>query len=157
MTIAESAKHRAHRREPSRYEDDFVRWCFDQAELLRRNRLTALDAPNLIEELESMGNEQRHALRSSYRLIMMHLLKWQFQPEKRTRSWRVTITRERVNVSDREKDSKTLRDQADALVTDAYRGAVLRAADETGLARDVFPTDCPYALDQLRDPDWMPE
>ncbi len=65
MTIAESAKHRSHRREPSRYEDDFVRWCFDQAELLRRNRLTALDAPNLIEELESMGNEQRHALRSS--------------------------------------------------------------------------------------------
>lgn len=157
MTIAESATHRSHRREPSEYEDDYVRWCFDQAELLRRNRFTALDAPNLIEELESMGNEQRHALRSSYRLIMMHLLKWQFQPEKRTRSWRVTITRERVNVSDREKDSKTLRDQADALVAEAYRGAVLRAADETGLARDVFPFDCPYTVDQLRDPDWMPQ
>jgi hypothetical protein len=138
-------------------EDDFYGWCYEQAELLRQRRFPEVDLANVIEEVESMGSEQRHALRSSYRLVIAHLLKWQFQSERRTRSWEVTIARERTNISDREKDNKTLRNDAQNIADEAYRGAVLEASKETGLPRDTFPADCPYTLEQLRDPDWMPE
>ena len=104
-----------------------------------------------------MGNEKRHSLRSSYRLIIAHLLKWQFQPERRARSWELTIARERINVEDREKDSKSLKNEAPQIVEEAYRSAVFLAAKETRLSRNEFPFDCPYTVEQLRDRDWMPE
>src|SRR5918998_3947665 len=148
MTLTEPAKDEPRFSRATVYDRDFYKWCLDEVEKLRERRLSELDASNLIEELESMGKEQRHALRSSYRLVILHLLKWQFQPERRTRSWRSTITRERVNIADREQDSKTLRDQAPALVREAYRGAVLRAASETDLPGKAFPELCPYPLEQ---------
>lgn len=143
--------------DPSDIADDFYAWCFEQAELLRQKRFAEADLPNVIEELEGMGNEQRHALRSSYRLVIAHLLKWQFQPERRARSWARTVLRERLNIQDRENDNKTLRNEARQIVEEAYRTAVLLAAKETGLPRNTFPFDCPYTLEQLRDLDWMPE
>jgi hypothetical protein len=142
---------------PADIEDDFYAWCFEQAELLRQKRFAEADLPNIIEEVEDLGSEQRRALRSSYRLVISHLLKWQFQPELRTRSWEGTIARERNNIGDRETGNKTLRNEARTLVEEAYRGAVLEASKETGLPRNTFPFDCPYSVDQLRDPDWMPE
>ena len=143
--------------EQTAIRDDAYAWCFEQAELLRQSRFSEVDIPNLIEELESTGSEKRHALRSSYRLIIAHLLKWQFQRERRARSWELTIARERVNVEDRERDSKSLRNEAPGIVEEAYRSAVFLAAKETRLPRNAFPFDCPYTLDQLRDRDWMPE
>jgi hypothetical protein len=142
---------------PTDIEDDYYAWCYEQAELLRQNRFAEADLPNIVEELEGMGNEQRHALRSSYRLVIAHLLKWQFQPDLRSRSWEVTIVRERINIDDRERASKSLANKADELVAEAYRGAVLEAVKETGLDRRTFPRNCPYSLEQLRDPNWMPE
>ena len=157
MTLIEKAKGKPKAPASAPYSEDFVRWCFEQAELLKARQFTKADLENIVEELESMGNEQRRALRSSYRLLIMHLLKWQFQPQRRSRSWKNTITRERVNIADYEGDSATLRDQAPVLVAEAYRGAVLRASGQTDLPRRAFPADCPYTLEQLRDPDWMPE
>lgn len=142
---------------PVDYEDDFHDWSFQQAELLRQRRFSEADLPNIIEELESMGNEQLHALESSYRLLISHLLKWQFQPERRSRSWEITIVRERSNIEAREKRNRSLRANAERIVDDIYRKAVREAAVETGLARDAFPADCPYSLVELRDPDWMPD
>jgi hypothetical protein len=142
---------------PADAAHDFYAWCFEQADFLRHRRFEDLDVPILIEELESMGNEQRHALRSSYRLVIIHLLKWEFQPSRRTRSWAGTITRERINIEDRERANKTLRNEALVIVDEAYRGAVLQAAKETGLPQSTFPAACPYSVDQLRDPEWMPD
>ena len=90
------------------YEDDFEQWCYEQAELLRQRRFAELDVPNVIEELEDMGKEQRRALSSSYRILIAHLLKWQFQPQLRSRSWEQTIDRERDNIIDREKMNPSL-------------------------------------------------
>ena len=157
MTITETAKQKPRFPEPTDYEDDFEQWCFEQAELLRQRRFAELDLPNLIEEIESMGSEQRFALRSSYRLVVSHLLKWEFQPQLRTTSWDITIARERHNIAAREESNPALKERARSLVEDVYRSAVREAAKETGLPRDAFPFDCPYSLDQLRDPDWMPE
>ncbi|BBE72322.1 DUF29 domain-containing protein [Oharaeibacter diazotrophicus] len=143
--------------EQTDYEDDFFQWCFEQADLLRKRRFDEVDLPNVIEELESMGNEQLHALRSSYRLLIAHLLKWRFQPEKRTASWQVTIGRERDNVADREADNPSLAVKAAAIVAYVYPRAVREAAAETGLPRSTFPVACPWSLDQLRDDDFLPE
>ena len=142
---------------PTDYEDDFETWSYEQAELLRQRRFSELDLPNLIEEIESMGSEQRFALQSSYRLVISHLLKWQYQPQLRSTSWDITIGRERDNIAAREEKNHLLRENAKQLVEHVYRSAVREAAMETGLPRGTFPLDCPYTLDQLRDPDWMPE
>jgi hypothetical protein len=138
-------------------EDDFYLWCYQQAELLRQKRCAEADLPNVIEELEGMARSERKALRSSYCLLISHLLKWQFQPQLRTRSWKATITRERGNIREGEDENPSLRKDAKNIVEDAYRLAVQEASDETDLPRNTFPFDCPYTLDQLRDPDWMPE
>lgn len=141
---------------PVDYEDDFHDWAFQQAELLRQRRFAEVDLPNVIEELESMRREQRHALEFSYRLLIFHLLKWEFQPARRSRSWALTIIRERGHIERREAYNPSLREQAPSIVEGIYRKAVREASVETGLPRDGFPPECPYTLAQLRDPDWMP-
>ena len=143
--------------EPTDYEDDFQSWCYEQAELLRQRRFAELDLANLVEEIDSMGNEQRFALQSSYRLVVSHLLKWQYQPQLRSASWDITIARERDNIAVREEKNRALKENARTLVESGYRSAVREAAKETGLPRNAFPFDCPYTVEQLRDPDWMPE
>src|SRR5919199_451354 len=81
--------------EAALYESDFYGWCMREARLLREGRLAELDLPNLAEEIESLGNEQEHALEASLRVLLVHLLKWRYQPKRRTRSWAGTIVRER--------------------------------------------------------------
>lgn len=139
------------------YETDFHDWSFHQAELVRDGRFSALDIPNLIEELESMGNEQRHALTSCYRVLLLHLLKWRYQPARRSRSWRGTIDRERGNIEDRETTNESLARKADELVSEAYRHARRQAASETGLPLTTFSADCPFTLAQLRDDEFLPD
>lgn len=143
--------------DPADIEDDFYGWCYEQAQLLRLRRFAEADLPNVIEELEGMAQNHRSALKSSYRLVIVHLLKWQHQPDRRARSWERTIIRERNNIADREEDSETLRKTAGNLVAEVYRRAAHQAAKETKLSVDIFPADCPYTVDQLRDRDWMPE
>ncbi len=138
------------------YEDDFEQWCYEQAELLRQRRFAEVDLPNVIEELEDMGKEQRRALTSSYRVLIAHLLKWQFQPQLRSSSWEVTIDRERDNIVDREKMNPSLGRDTKQIIEAVYRRSVREAAKETELPRNSFPPDCPYTIEQLRDSDWMP-
>lgn len=142
---------------PTDYEDDFYAWSVEQAELLRLRRFSELDLTNLVEEIESMGREQRHALRSSYRVLLIHLLKWQFQPDRRSRSWSITIVRERGNIAEREEDNPSLKSDAKAIVVQAYRTARADAAAETGLDRATFPAECPYAIDDLRNSEFLPD
>src|SRR3954447_10972521 len=94
---------------PTTYERDFYLWCFEQAELLRLRRFSQADLPNIIEELESMGRSDRRALSSSYRLVIAHLLKWQYQPQLRGSSWEVTLLRERAHIREMEEQSGSLR------------------------------------------------
>ena len=71
---------------PTDYEDDVYLWLYEQIELLRQKRIQEVDLPNLIEELEDMGSEKLRALESAYRLLLAHLLKWKYQPQKRSTS-----------------------------------------------------------------------
>tara|TARA_R110002020_G_scaffold232842_3_gene444353 strand:+ start:275 stop:739 length:465 start_codon:yes stop_codon:yes gene_type:complete len=141
----------------ARYEEDFTAWAFEQAEMLRQGRLADADLPSLVEEIESLGNEQIHALESFYTLLIIHLLKWQFQPDRRSRSWDLTIYDARGQVARREKRNSTLRAGAEEIVIDIYSQARGSAAKETGLPIGTFPMTCPYSLDFLRDQNAMPE
>ncbi|WP_246329347.1 DUF29 domain-containing protein [Chthonobacter rhizosphaerae] len=143
--------------EPTDYEDDVHAWLLEQAELLRQRRFDEVDLPNVIEELESMGSEIRHALGSSYRLLIAHLLKWQVQPQLRSASWEITIGRERANIDQRESRNPSLKANARTIVADVYRHAVKEASIETGLPRTAFPPECPWSVDPLRDEDYLPE
>lgn len=144
-------------RAASGYEDDFYEWSFKQADLIRERRFSELDLPNLIEELESMGNEVRFKLESSYRLLISHLLKHLFQPSHRSRSWRLTIARERANIERIEGKNPSLRAKAEEIVTEMHRYARKEAAIETDLPIETFPDDCPFSLAQLRDDEFLPD
>jgi hypothetical protein len=88
--------------------------------------LPEADLPNVIEELEGMAQNHRSALKSSYRLVIVHLLKWQYQPARRARSWEMTIVRERNNIADREEDSQTLKNEAGNLVGTSIAALLIR-------------------------------
>ncbi|MGA0532374.1 DUF29 domain-containing protein [Hansschlegelia sp. KR7-227] len=139
------------------YDEDFALWTERQSSLLREARFTELDLPHLIEEVESMGRERRRALQSSYRVLILHLLKWRHQPTHRSRSWAVTIVRERGDIEDLEDENPSLAAEASVLVTKAYRRARREAAAETELPLKSFPAECPFTLAQLRDDEYLPD
>ncbi len=143
--------------ETGTYETDFYTWTIDQAAALRDGRLSELDIGNLAEEIEDLGKEVFSKLRSSFRIILLHMLKWDYQPERRSRSWSVSIETHRIDIDDVLADNPSLRRRQPEAIAGAYRKARLEAAGETGLRRDAFPTECPYTLDDImkRPVDWL--
>lgn len=140
------------------YDTDFYLWTQQQAALLRQgefNRID-LDLANIAEEIESMGRRDRSSARSYLFNITMHLLKWQYQPERRGTSWRLSITNGRDQVRWQIKDSPSLRPQMAELLADAYPSARRNAADETGLPLTTFPEQCPFTIEQITG-DYWPE
>jgi hypothetical protein len=156
-TATPRAKDRPLFSDPTDYEDDVSAWCFEQAEVLRQRRFSELDLLNVIEEIESLGNEQEHALESQYSRLILHLLKWTHQAERRGSSWRISIRNARFELGRRERRNPSLAARASQIVTEVYQVARANAADETGLPLDAFPATCPFTLDQLRDENWLPE
>ncbi len=138
------------------YEGDVYGWSLEQARLLRDRRYDDVDIENVAEEMESLGRSQPAALQLSYRLIAAHLLKVLFQPERLTRSWTVTILRERLNAQDCIDASPSLKPRRQELFDAAYRRARKLAAAETGLPLETFPADPPFTLDELSSEDYTP-
>lgn len=139
------------------HDRDMYRWTRQQARLLRAGRMSELDLENLAEEIESLGNRDYRELRSRLVLIVMHLLKWRCQPQKRTRSWLSTISTQRREIRQILEQSPSLKRQAVAMFLDAYMDALKDAALETGLDRDAFPAAPPFTPEQALDPDYMPQ
>ncbi len=130
----------------SSYEQDFYRWTQEQANLLREGRLSAIDVDHLIEELETMGARERRELTNRLKVLLAHLLKWRYQPERRSRSWRATIDEQRLSLDDLLDDNPSLRLTLDEQLVKAYRLGRLLAIKETDLDEDIFPSGCPFAL-----------
>ena len=122
------------------YETDFYAWTQRQAALLRGEEFEQIDWNNLIEEIESLGRSEKHEVESRLTVILMHLLKWQYQPSRRItrRSWRKTITVQRIDLDRHLTQNPSLHTQLPALVKDAYTLAVRKAAVETGLDSRSF-------------------
>lgn len=139
------------------YEADFVRWLDYQAELLRAGRVAELDLENLAEEVDDIGRSQRRAVESELSVILIHLLKYQFQPSKRSRSWTDTLLEHRGRLARDFRASRSLALHAAAELADLYRLARKRAAVQTRLPLETFPETCPYTLEQTLSEDFLPE
>lgn len=131
------------------YERDYYAWSQEQARLLRAGLWTAVDRDNVAEEIESLGREQFNKLESALRVLLLHLLKWDHQPEKRTRSWALSVKDQRLAFGDVLADNPGLKSRLDEALARAYRRARIQAAAETGLPEEAFPETCPYGLDEI--------
>lgn len=126
------------------YERDYGLWAEEMARLLATGQFSELDIDHLVEEVLDLSKRERDKLLSSMRLILHHLLKWDYQPQKRSKSWQNIIERERNNIQFYVEDSPSLkRYLSEEWLNKLYVNACLDAASETGLD---FPTDCPYRI-----------
>jgi len=144
------------------YDADFLLWTEQQTELLRRRAVgelpndEGLDWLNLAEEIESVGVSQKREVRSRLMRICQHLLKWCYQPLRRTPSWRSTLYVQRRELLDLFEDSPSLRPFAERVLRSAYVNGRQAAEQETGplgLRDDV----CPWSLDQVVSIDFLPD
>jgi uncharacterized protein DUF29 len=131
------------------YEHDFYAWTFDQARLIREGRWTAIDRENVAEEIESLGKEQFSKLRSAIRVLLLHMLKWDHRPDRRSRSWSLSIRAQRIDLEDVLEGNPGLRPRIGEAIEKAYRKARIEAAQETGLEEEKFPQQCPYAWSDI--------
>jgi hypothetical protein len=141
----------------SLYETDFVRWVDTTVEQLRTQNYACVDWANLIEEIEDMSRRERKSLKSNLVVILLHLLKWQYQPEHRSGSWRGSIREHRRRVNDDLKDSPSLVPYLQEVFAECYANACEQAADETGLPLETFPLECPYTPEQSLNSEYLPE
>jgi predicted DNA-binding ribbon-helix-helix protein len=144
--------------EPARYDRDLYSWAVEQAALLRAGRIAEADVLNIAEEIDDVGNEQYDKLESALRVILLHLLKWDHQPERRSRSWRLSIAVQRKHVSKVLRKNPGLKPLVDEAATEAYDVARVEAAAQTLLDEDIFPLECPYSIEEImeRPIDWPP-
>jgi hypothetical protein len=133
----------------SDYDRDFYTWLMEQARHVREGRRDALDRHNLAEEIESLGREQFNKLVSALRVLMLHMLKWDYQPERRTRSWALSIKTNRNDLDDVVTDNPGLKLRLAQAIARAYRNARTEAAQETGLEEKAFPEACPYSFEEM--------
>ncbi len=139
------------------YDLDFHAWLNKNVELLRDGRLTEIDGEHIAEELESMGKLDLRQLRSRLQVLVMHLLKWQYQPEKQSKSWLVTIEHQRDEIEALLLDSPSLRGKLEAGLEMVYPKAVRDASRETGLSEEVFPLSCPFELGEILERSFLPD
>jgi hypothetical protein len=133
----------------TRYEDDLYTWVQEQVALLRAGRLDEIDAENIAEELSDVSSSQYDKLWSALRVLVMHMLRWDQQPEFRTRSWVYSIREQRKRYAKVLKKNPGLASRRDEALADAYDSARLWAAEETSLPVDEFPDECPYTWDDI--------
>ena len=139
------------------YDDDFFAWTQEQARLLRDGELTGIDATNLAEEIDSVGRSDRREIRNRLIVLLTHLLKWRFQPERRSPSWSDTIQEQRLSIDSVLADSPSLRPFFAEVLADAYGRARSNAARETRMELLAFPPECPFTPEQILSEDFLPE
>lgn len=142
--------------EDSPYDRDFYAWTQEQAAKLRARAHNDIDWENVAEEIESVGRSDKREIRSRLEVLLRHLLKWQFQPDRRKSGWHSTISEQRTQLLSLIEDSPSLRDFPGLEMEKMYRIARMKAHDETGLGLPHFPVDCPYTVEQIFDEEFLP-
>jgi len=141
----------------SLYETDYVKWIETTVEQLKQQNYDAIDWENLIEEIEDMGRSERRSLESNLTIILLHLLKWQFQPERRSNSWQLSIAEHRRRIRKAFKDSPSLKPYLEEVLAESYEDAIELASIETGLPASTFPRSSPYTSTQVLEAGFLPE
>jgi hypothetical protein len=140
----------------SLYDEDFFEWTRRSAELLRAGQFEQADIEHVAEEIEDMGERDLRELNSRVRVLLIHLLKWQLQAEKRSRSWNDTIVTQRDEIEDELKQSPSLQGKLRTELPGNYAKAMRRVITQTGLPPSRFPTECPFTVEQILDPEFLP-
>lgn len=141
----------------SLYEKDFLAWTDLTANLTRTRQFERVDWDNVIEEIEALGRSERDKLVSSLKVLFAHLLKWQFQPEKHSKSWENTIFKERSSIVEYLEDMPGLQQfLSSERIVKAYNRGRSIAIKETELNEELFPRDYPYNIEQILDFEFLP-
>ncbi len=138
------------------YDQDFHSWIEKHINLLKTGKFEEIDTEHLIEELEDMGKSNIRELESRFMILIAHLLKWQFQLDKQSSSWRGSINEQRVQILRLLKKTPSLRRELNNAINDSYSDALFLASDETSLPEITFPQNCPYTIEQLLDKTFYP-
>ncbi|MBP2230302.1 hypothetical protein J2847_003605 [Azospirillum agricola] len=141
----------------SLYDRDFYAWANEQAALLRAGQWSAADVARIAEEIESMGRSEKRELVSRLTVLLLRLLKWQFQPALRGNSWRLSIANARDRLVDHLDDNPSLKAKLPDATASAYRYARREASAESGLPEDIFPPGCPWSFETFMAQDFWPE
>ena len=139
------------------YLTDFSSWINQTAQLLREHRWHEIDVPNLIEEVEDLGKSERRGIASQLTRLLLHLLKWQYQPQRRSDSWLDSITDARTQIELTIEDSPSLRSYPVEQLEGSYQRARRQATKQTGMEISTFPELCPYSLEVVLAENWLPE
>jgi len=138
------------------YDQDFFAWSRQQADLLRAGDLARADIEHIAEEIESLGRTEKRELISRLTVLLLHLLKWRYQPEKRGASWEASIRVQRNRLADHLEDNPSLKPLLPQALLSAYRDAALEAVAETGPPGGTFPQACPWSEGQVQDAGFWP-
>ena len=138
------------------YDRDFYAWASEQAALLRAGKLTEADIAHIAEEIESMGRTEKRELVSRLTVLLLHLLKWQYQPDRRGNSWKRSIANSRDQLTDHLADNPSLKSRLSDTILLAYRYARRNAANETGFEETAFPAECPWPFERIMAEDFWP-
>lgn len=134
------------------YETDFYAWTLEQSKLLKESDFKQLDIVNLVEEIESLGKQERRELDNRLGILIGHLIKWDYQPEKRSKSWRATIREQRRAAQKLISQNPSLKPYLTEAIVDAYESGKDLVVSETPLDYVDLPENCPYTSEQLFDP-----
>ncbi len=138
------------------YETDYLQWIEATVQRIQSQDYAAVDWENLVEEIEDMGRRERQSLESNFIVLVIHLLKWQFQPQQRSGSWQGSIIEHRRRVNKALKGSPSLNSYLVDLEAECYKEAVEQAIAETGLPLEAFPLDCSYELADMLKAGFLP-
>jgi Domain of unknown function DUF29 len=141
---------------PSLYASDFSLWLDHTAQLLRDRRFNELDLDNLVEEIEALNRSEKREVESRLEVLLMHLLKWHYQPEHQSRSWKATIREQRRQILRLLKDSPSLKGHLSQEFDACYTTAREKASEETTIFLEKFPAQCPYGIAEVLNPDFLP-
>jgi Domain of unknown function DUF29 len=138
------------------FGEDYHAWVLEQIELLKAGRFADLDVEHLADELKSLVTSEQQEIDSRLTVLLQHLLKWEFQPARRSNSWRATILEQRFRINRVIQRSPSLRRYPATVLEQEYLLARLRAADQTGITLDKFPPSCPYTAAEALDEKFWP-
>ncbi|CCQ63979.1 DUF29 domain-containing protein [Crocosphaera watsonii] len=137
------------------YDTDYYLWLQQTAKSLASRDFTTLDLDNLLDEIESLGKREKKAIKSKLRIVILHLLKWNYQVNKRSQSWIYSIAEHRQRLYDDFETSPSLKRYCQDIFLQVYQEGRKLAAKETGLSLNHFPETCPFSLENILDENWL--
>lgn len=138
-------------------EQDFYAWANEQAALLRAGKLDCADIENIAEEIESIGRSEKRELVNLLTVLLLHLLKWRYQPSFRGNRWRLYVKEQRYRIGRHLSDNPSLKSQLGEAMSDGYELARIKAQQEIGFGAETFPDTCPFTFDQATSEDFWPD